>query len=116
VIISWLLDRFGVNLQSKVFQFEWNAQTLIALLVIGEFTIAALGTLSGRSTWEDLEGTNDDPFNAGAPYSVDPRFSGRSSTRKRDYRHRSLNPRWWFSEMVLALINKAATQTAGGKS
>jgi|SRR3954447_17486073 hypothetical protein len=74
------------------------------------------GTLSGRSTWEDLEGTNDDPFNAGAPYSVDPRFSGRSSTRKRDYRHRSLNPRWWFSEMVLALINKAATQTAGGKS
>lgn len=55
VIISWILDKFGVNLHSKVFQFEWNVQTLIALLVIGAFTIAALGGITaGIGTLQDL--------------------------------------------------------------
>lgn len=55
VIVSWILEKFGVNLQSKVFQFDWDVQTVIALLVIGAFTVAALGGITaGIGTLEDL--------------------------------------------------------------
>jgi hypothetical protein len=55
VIIDWILSKWGINLQSNVFRFEWNIQTLIALIVIGAFAIAALGGISdGIGTLKDL--------------------------------------------------------------
>ncbi len=55
VIISWILEKFGINLQSKVFQFDWNVQSVIALVVIGAVTIAALGGITdGIGTLKDL--------------------------------------------------------------
>ncbi|HEX7315637.1 MAG TPA: hypothetical protein VF297_17085 [Pyrinomonadaceae bacterium] len=55
VIIDWMLSRWGVNLQSKVLDFDWNIQTLIALIIIGAFAVAALGGINdGIGTLKDL--------------------------------------------------------------
>jgi hypothetical protein len=57
VVIEWFLRRMGVNtLSGNVLKgLEWNTQTLVAVLVIGSFSVAALGGLTtGLSALKDL--------------------------------------------------------------
>lgn len=54
-IVDWILSRWGFSLKSKDSKFDWNIQSIIALIVIGSFAIAALGGLSeGVGTLKDL--------------------------------------------------------------
>jgi hypothetical protein len=54
-IVDWIFSKLGVSLKSKVGRLEWNIQTVIALVVIGSFAIAALGGLNaGISSLKDL--------------------------------------------------------------
>lgn len=54
LIIDWLLTRFGIDVLSKGRQFDWNIQTIIALIVISAFAIAALAGLDGVSSLKDV--------------------------------------------------------------
>jgi len=54
-IVDWILGRWGISWQSNSLGINWNIQTIIALIVIGAFAIAALGGLSeGVGTLKDL--------------------------------------------------------------
>ena len=54
LIIDWLLTRFGIDVLSKGKQFDWNIQTIIALIVISAFAIAALAGLDGAGSLKDV--------------------------------------------------------------
>lgn len=55
LIVDWILGKFGLSLASRRRAgLDWNIQTIIALMVVGAFSIAALGGLSGVSVLKDL--------------------------------------------------------------
>lgn len=55
LIVDWLLGRFGFSLAGRRnSRLDWNIQTIIALMVVGAFAIAALGGLAGVSALKDL--------------------------------------------------------------
>jgi len=54
LIIDWLLTRFGIDVLSKGRSFDWNIQTVIALIVISAFAIAALAGLNGVGALKDV--------------------------------------------------------------
>jgi hypothetical protein len=53
-VIDWLLNRFGIDALSKKAKLDWNIQTVIALIVISAFAIAALAGLDGLSSLKDV--------------------------------------------------------------
>ena len=55
VIIDWLLNKWGISFQSKANSFHWNIQTIIGIVIIGSFCIAALGGITtGIGALKDL--------------------------------------------------------------
>lgn len=54
LIVDWILGRWGISFKSKIQELEWNVQTMIALIVIGAFSIAALGGIGGADALKDL--------------------------------------------------------------
>jgi hypothetical protein len=54
VIIEWLLSKLGVSLLSRRFTIEWNIQTIIALIIVSAFAIAALGSVGNVDYLKDL--------------------------------------------------------------
>ncbi len=47
IIVEWILDKFGISLSRKGLKLDWNVQTILALVVISAFALAAL---SGANT------------------------------------------------------------------
>lgn len=41
-IVDWLLKRLGISVFSDKTKFEWNVQTVIAIVIISAFALAAL--------------------------------------------------------------------------
>lgn len=54
IIMEWLLNKFGFSLDRKSLNFEWNVQTVIALVVIIAFSLAALSGVQGAGALKDL--------------------------------------------------------------
>src|ERR687890_1251569 len=54
LIIDWVLTRFGIDVLSRRIKLDWSIQTIIALIVISAFAIAALGGLQGVSSLKDV--------------------------------------------------------------
>jgi hypothetical protein len=54
LIIDWLLTRFGIDVLSRKIKLDWSIQTVIALIVISAFAIAALGGLQGVGSLKDV--------------------------------------------------------------
>jgi hypothetical protein len=54
VIIEWLLNKFNISLSSPSLKLDWNVQTVIALIVVCAFSIAALGDIAGADSLKDL--------------------------------------------------------------
>lgn len=53
LIVEWVLTKIGINF-SQPNKLEWNIQTIIALLIVGAFTIAALGDIPGVGYLQDI--------------------------------------------------------------
>lgn len=54
IILEWLLGRFGISLDKNFKTLEWNVQTIIAIVVIIAFALAALSGVEGASMLKDL--------------------------------------------------------------
>lgn len=55
LILDWIFGKLGVSFSGRRrSDFEWNIQTLIAVMVVGAFTIAALSGISGAGVLKDL--------------------------------------------------------------
>lgn len=54
VIIEWILAKLGISLTSKPQNIQWNVQTIIALVIICAFAIAALADIKGASYLKDM--------------------------------------------------------------
>ena len=53
-ILEWLLNKFGIPLNKSTLKFDWNAQTLIGIVVIVAFSLAALSGVAGASMLKDV--------------------------------------------------------------
>src|SRR5262245_24689438 len=49
IVLEWLLNKFGLTLNRESLRFEWNVQTVIGLVVIIAFSLAALSGVEGAS-------------------------------------------------------------------
>jgi len=54
IIIEWILGKLGIRKGSSLLNLEWNIQTIIGLIIISGFVIAALGDLSGVTYLKDI--------------------------------------------------------------
>lgn len=54
IILEWLLNRFGLSLTKEAFKLDWNIQTIIALVVIIAFSLAALSGVAGAGMLKDV--------------------------------------------------------------
>ncbi len=54
IIVDWILGKWGISWQSTSLGITWNVQTIIALVVVGAFAIAAMGGLGGVGALKDL--------------------------------------------------------------
>lgn len=54
LIIEWILGKFGVSIDPRQSKVEWNIQTIIALIVISAFALAALSGVSGVDYLKDV--------------------------------------------------------------
>ena len=54
MVLEWFAERMGVSVRLQELGLTWNIQTLIALVVITSFCIAALAGISGVSYLKDI--------------------------------------------------------------
>ena len=54
LIVEWLLGKFGFSFTSKESKVEWNVQTIIALVIVSSFALAALSGIEGVGYLKDL--------------------------------------------------------------
>ena len=54
LILEWLLAKFGIKLIPEQLKIDLNIQTVIALIVVVAFCIAALGNIPGMGALKDL--------------------------------------------------------------
>lgn len=54
VILEWLLNKFGLSLKRDSMRLDWNVQTIIALVVIIAFALAALSGVEGAGMLKDV--------------------------------------------------------------
>ncbi|MCF2443624.1 hypothetical protein L0657_06625 [Dyadobacter sp. CY345] len=55
VLVDWILSKLGIRFDtSSSFKLEWNVQSLIAIIIISGFTIAALAGVNYADSLKDL--------------------------------------------------------------
>ena len=54
IILEWLLNKFGLSLNRETVKFDWNVQTVIGVVVIIAFSLAALSGVAGASMLKDV--------------------------------------------------------------
>lgn len=54
IILEWLLNRFGISLNPNALKFDWNVQTVIGIVIILAFALAALSGVPGASMLKDV--------------------------------------------------------------
>lgn len=54
LIVEWILGKFGISFTNKQSNLEWNVQTVIAIVIIGSFALAALSGIKGVDYLKDL--------------------------------------------------------------
>lgn len=54
LILEWLINRFGISTNKNFTSISWNVQTIIALIVIVAFSLAALSGIQGAGMLKDL--------------------------------------------------------------
>jgi hypothetical protein len=54
LVLEWLLNKFGLSFDRRTSKFDWNVQTIIALVVVGSFALAALSGVEGAGMLKDV--------------------------------------------------------------
>ena len=54
LILEWLVGKFGIKIIPENFKLDGSVQTVIALLVVSAFCLAALGNIPGMGALKDL--------------------------------------------------------------
>lgn len=55
IILAWALDRFGIRFSSIEAKVEWNTQSILAMVIVVAFALAALGGMDrGATLLKDL--------------------------------------------------------------
>ena len=54
LIVEWILGKLGMNFEKKSTNLEWNVQTLIGVMIIFGFVIAALLEMKGVTYLKDI--------------------------------------------------------------
>ena len=54
LILEWFVGKFGIKVIPENFKLNGSVQTLIALLVVSAFCLAALGNIPGMGALKDL--------------------------------------------------------------
>ena len=54
IVLEWLLNKFGLTLNRDAVKFDWNVQTVIGVVVIIAFSLAALSGVPGASMLKDV--------------------------------------------------------------
>lgn len=54
LVAEWVLEKFGINVGKNTSQFNWTIQSLIAIIVVSAFALAALGGLSNIDALKDV--------------------------------------------------------------
>lgn len=54
VILEWLLNKFGLSLNRNTIKFDWNVQTVIGVVIIIAFALAALSGIPGADMLKDV--------------------------------------------------------------
>lgn len=54
LIAEWILGKFGISISPKQSKIEWNIQTIIAIIIISAFALAALSGVSGVDYLKDV--------------------------------------------------------------
>lgn len=53
LVVEWTFNKIGISFSGES-KMEWNIQTVIALIIVGAFTLAALSGIAGVSYLEDI--------------------------------------------------------------
>lgn len=54
IILEWLLKKFGFSLNANLKTIDWNVQTIIALVIMVAFALAALSGIEGAAMLKDV--------------------------------------------------------------
>ncbi len=54
LIVEWILRKFGVKLENGRGNFDWNVQTIIGIIIIFGFVVAALSGIEGVGYLKDI--------------------------------------------------------------
>jgi hypothetical protein len=54
IILEWLLAKFGLSLNNDTLKIDWNVQTVIAMVVMIAFSLAALSGVQGAAMLKDV--------------------------------------------------------------